>query len=142
FLSSCERAVALLRDASITGSDVRTPVSDVKNRRGIGIVEAPRGTLIHDYSVNEKGFIERCNLIVATCQNNYAMDRSVEAVAKKVVQNGALTENAANRIEMVIRAYDPCISCATHAIGRMPLHIEVVHRDRLRANQKGDESTC
>ena len=82
----------------------------VVNRRGIGIIEAPRGTLIHDYTVSESGIIERCNLIVATCQNNYAIDRGVEDMARRVVENGTLTEGAANRIEMIIRAYDPCIS--------------------------------
>jgi len=128
FIASCEQAVELLSDPGITGSDVRTPVGKVVNRRGVGIIEAPRGTLIHDYTVNEAGIIERCNLIVATCQNNYAMDRGVEDMARRVVENGALTEGAANRIEMIIRAYDPCISCATHAIGRMPLKIECVRR--------------
>ncbi|CCJ36758.1 F420-non-reducing hydrogenase subunit A [Methanoculleus bourgensis MS2] len=128
FLTSCERAVELLSDPGITGSDVRIPVEKVVNRRGIGIIEAPRGTLIHDYTVSESGIIERCNLIVATCQNNYAIDRGVEDMARRVVENGTLTEGAANRIEMIIRAYDPCISCATHAIGRMPLRIELVRR--------------
>jgi F420-non-reducing hydrogenase large subunit len=98
----------------------------VKERRGVGIIEAPRGTLIHDYRVNEQGFIEKCNLLVATCQNNHAIDRSVEAVARPLVRDGKLSEAAANRIEMVIRAYDPCLSCATHAIGKMPMRFEVV----------------
>jgi len=128
FVASCERAVELLSDPGITASDTRTPVGGVVNRRGVGIIEAPRGTLIHDYTVNEAGIIERCNLIVATCKNNYAIDRGVEDMARRVVENGALTEGAANRIEMIIRAYDPCISCATHAIGRMPLRIECVRR--------------
>jgi F420-non-reducing hydrogenase large subunit len=126
FLASCERVVELLQDPAITGSDVRAPASGVKAKRGVGIVEAPRGTLIHDYTVNERGFIERCNLIVATCQNNYAIDRSVEAVARPLVKDGVLSEAAANRIEMVIRAYDPCISCATHAIGRRLFPVRVV----------------
>ncbi|NLZ30851.1 MAG: Ni/Fe hydrogenase subunit alpha [Methanomicrobiales archaeon] len=126
FLASCERAVDLLSSPGITGSDVRVPVGQVVNRRGIGIIEAPRGTLIHDYTVSESGLIERCNLIVATCQNNYAIDRGVEDMARRVVENGSLTEGAANRIEMIIRAYDPCISCATHAIGQMPLRIELI----------------
>ncbi len=79
FLASCERAVQLLSDPGITGSEIRTPVGAVVNRRGVGIIEAPpRGTLIHDYTVDENGIIERCNLIVATCQNNYGMDRGVE----------------------------------------------------------------
>ncbi len=128
FIASCERAVDLLADPGITGSDIRTPVGEVVNRRGVGIIEAPRGTLIHDYTVNEAGIIERCNLIVATCQNNYAIDRGVEDMARRVVKNGVLSKGAANRIEMIIRAYDPCISCATHAIGRMPLRIECMRR--------------
>ncbi len=122
----CEKVVEILSDAAVTGSDVRTPAGAVVNRRGVGIVEAPRGTLIHDYTVDEAAIIERCNLIVATCQNNYAMDRGVEEMARRVVKNGALTDGAANRIEMVIRAYDPCISCATHAIGRIPIGMEVI----------------
>ncbi|UUX93613.1 Ni/Fe hydrogenase subunit alpha [Methanoplanus endosymbiosus] len=130
-LSCCEKAVDLLSDSSVCGMDTRTMTESIVNRRGVGIVEAPRGTLIHDYSVDEKGFITKCNLIVATCQNNYAMDRGVEDVAKKVIENGVLTESAANKIEMVIRAYDPCISCATHAIGKMPISIEI-----NRANNK------
>jgi len=128
FIASCERAVKLLSDSGITGTDVRTPAVEVVNRRGVGIIEAPRGTLIHDYIVNDAGIIERCNLIVATCQNNYAIDRGVEDVARRVVKNGALSNGAANQIEMVIRAYDPCISCATHAIGRMPMKIELVRK--------------
>ncbi|WP_048149504.1 Ni/Fe hydrogenase subunit alpha [Methanolacinia paynteri] len=128
FLSCCEKAVEYLSDPSICGGDVRTPVSGVSKSRGVGIVEAPRGTLIHDYSVDEEGFITDCNLIVATCQNNFGMDRGVEDVARKVVSGGSLSESAANRIEMVIRAYDPCISCATHAIGQMPVDIELVRR--------------
>jgi F420-non-reducing hydrogenase large subunit len=129
FLASCERVVELLEDPSITGTNVRNAAAGVKARRGVGIVEAPRGTLIHDYTVNEQGFIERCNLLVATCQNNHAIDRSVEAVARPLVKGGALPEAAANRIEMVIRAYDPCISCATHAIGSMPVRLELVQSD-------------
>ncbi|HNQ33781.1 MAG TPA: Ni/Fe hydrogenase subunit alpha [Methanoculleus sp.] len=128
FLASCERAKDLLADPGITGSGIRTPAGKVVNRRGVGIIEAPRGTLIHDYTVNDAGIIEKCNLIVATCQNNYAIDRGVEDMARWVVKNGTLTEGAANRIEMIIRAYDPCISCATHAIGRMPLRIECMRR--------------
>ncbi|HMA04735.1 MAG TPA: Ni/Fe hydrogenase subunit alpha [Methanomicrobiales archaeon] len=126
FLASCERAVELLEDPEITGANIRSPVTGVKAKRGVGIIEAPRGTLIHDYTVNDQGFIERCNLIVATCQNNYAIDRSVEAVARTFVKDGTLPEAAANRIEMVIRAYDPCISCATHAIGKGSWPIEIV----------------
>jgi F420-non-reducing hydrogenase large subunit len=136
FLASCEKVVELLQDPAITGANVRNPVTGVKAGRGVGIIEAPRGTLIHDYTVNEKGFIERCNLLVATCQNNYAIDRSVEAVARPLVKDGALTEAAANRIEMVIRAYDPCISCATHAIGRMPVRFAFVRAGGRSGEEK------
>ncbi len=132
FLACCEKAVAILSDPSVSGPDVRTPVSGIAKSRGVGIVEAPRGTLIHDYSVDENGFITDCNLIVATCQNNYGMDRGVEDVARKVVVNGELSPSASNQIEMVIRAYDPCISCATHAIGQMPLDIELVRGNRKK----------
>jgi len=128
FLAATERAVELLNDPSITGSTIRTPVDEVINRRGVGIIEAPRGTLIHDYTVNDEGFIEKCNLIVATCQNNWAMDRGVEDVVRKVIRNGEISESAKNQIEMVIRAYDPCISCATHAIGKMPVNFEIVRK--------------
>jgi len=136
FLASCEKAVELLQDPAITGTNIREPATGVKARRGVGIIEAPRGTLIHDYTVNEKGFIERCNLLVATCQNNYAIDRSVEAVARPLVKDGTLPESAANRIEMVIRAYDPCISCATHAIGRMPMRFGFVRASGRPGEEK------
>jgi F420-non-reducing hydrogenase large subunit len=136
FLASCERVVELLQDPAITGTGVRNPAAGVKERRGIGIIEAPRGTLIHDYTVSEQGFIERCNLLVATCQNNYAIDRTVESVARPLVKDGALTEAAANRIEMVIRAYDPCISCATHAIGKLPTRFEVVRSGERLVEEK------
>ncbi|MDD1656995.1 MAG: Ni/Fe hydrogenase subunit alpha [Methanomicrobiales archaeon] len=126
FLASCERTVQLLEDPAITGTKVREPAGKVVNTRGVGILEAPRGTLIHDYTVDERGFIRECNLIVATCQNSWAIDRSVEQAARGLVTDGVLTEAAGNRIEMVIRSYDPCISCATHAIGKRAVAIEVL----------------
>jgi F420-non-reducing hydrogenase large subunit len=125
FLWACERALQLLGDPLVSGLTTRVPVGGVRNRRGVGIIEAPRGTLIHDYTVNEGGIIEKCNLIVATCQNNYAIDRGIEQVARGVITNGTLTESGTNRIEMAIRAYDPCLSCATHALGQMPLRIRI-----------------
>ena len=94
------------------------------NRRGIGITEAPRGTLIHDYTVSESGMIERCNLIVATCQNNYAIDRGVEDMARRVVENGALTE-AANRIEMIIRGMTPASRARRTRSGGCPCELSL-----------------
>ena len=138
FLASCERAVEILSNPSITSTDVRTEMDNVANNRGVGIIEAPRGTLIHDYTVNDGGFIEKCNLIVATCQNNWAMDRGVENVARKVISNGQISESGKNQIEMVIRAYDPCISCATHAIGKMPVQFTIMpkRKNLTSKNQK------
>lgn len=119
--AASERALALLQDKAVTDKNVRNPVTGVKNTRGIGIVEATRGTLIHDYKVNDKGFITSANLIVATGHNNRAIDRGVFEAAKKYIHGDNADEATLNKIEMVVRAYDPCVSCATHAIGRIPI---------------------
>jgi coenzyme F420-reducing hydrogenase alpha subunit len=79
--------------------------------------------LIHDYTVNDKGFIPRANFIVASGHNNRAIDRGVLEASKRLIHGGNADEGTLNRIEMVVRAYDPCVSCATHAIGRMPLSL-------------------
>jgi NAD-reducing hydrogenase large subunit len=87
----------------------------------VGVIEAPRGTLIHHYVVGDDDLVQRCNLIVATTHNNTAMNRAVEQVAREQLAGGAITEGLLNRVEVAIRAYDPCLSCATHALGKMPL---------------------
>jgi F420-non-reducing hydrogenase large subunit len=125
FTAASERALALLQGTTITDKNVRTPVTGVKNLRGIGIVEAPRGTLIHDYTVNDKGFITKANFIVATGHNNRAIDRGVLEASKRLVHGGNADEGTLNKIEMVVRAYDPCVSCATHAIGDMPIKLTI-----------------
>jgi len=115
----------LLNDPAILDEVDRAKV----NRRpeGIGIIEAPRGTLIHHYQVDEKGSITKCNLIVSTTHNNEAMNRAVQWVAQNVLeQQQEITEGMLNQVEVAIRAFDPCLSCATHAMGRMPLKITVV----------------
>jgi NAD-reducing hydrogenase large subunit len=115
----------LLRDASILDRVERPAV----NRRpeGIGIIEAPRGTLIHHYRVDEKGRISKCNLIVSTTHNNEAMNRAVQWVAQNELSHrGEITDGMLNRVEVAIRAYDPCLSCATHAMGQMPLILTVL----------------
>ena len=94
---------------------------------GIGVSEAPRGTLIHHYQVDENGLITGVNLIIATGHNNLAMNRGVKQVAQHFIKHNSLTEGALNRVEAVIRAFDPCLSCASHAIGQMPLHIQIVN---------------
>jgi len=114
----------LLHDDDIMGNDL---VREGKHRlEGIGIIEAPRGTLTHHYQVDEKGMITRCNLIVSTTHNNEAMNQAVKWVANNVIsQKGAITDGMLNQVEVAIRAYDPCLSCATQALGQMPLKLEV-----------------
>ncbi|HUL61531.1 MAG TPA: nickel-dependent hydrogenase large subunit, partial [Methanocella sp.] len=126
FTAASERALALLQDRSITDRKVRNEVGAVRNTRGIGIVEACRGTLIHDYTVNDKGYITRANFIVATGHNNRAIDRGVFEASKQLLRGGNADEATLNKVEMVVRAYDPCVSCATHAIGRMPITLKVM----------------
>ncbi|HRT36722.1 MAG TPA: Ni/Fe hydrogenase subunit alpha [Caldisericia bacterium] len=119
-----ERAREILEDPECLSKDVLIS-GKVSNEEGIGVIEAPRGTLIHHYWVDEKGTIEKVNLIVATGHNNWAMSKSVENVAKGFIDGKNLTEGMLNRVEGAIRCYDPCLSCSTHAIGKMPLLIEL-----------------
>jgi NAD-reducing hydrogenase large subunit len=126
-LYAVERAAELLQDAEILSTDLLNS-GGVSQARGVGVLEAPRGTLIHDYEVDATGCLTRVNLIVATGHNNYAMSRAVDEVAKRYLDGGNVTEGALNRIEAAIRAYDPCLSCSTHAVGQMPIQIVFVRR--------------
>jgi len=119
-----EKAQDLLEDESICRHDI-LKFSQPRCTQGIGVIEAPRGTLIHHYYTSEKGMITRVNLIVATGHNNLAMNRSILEVARRYVHRGRLREGVLNRLEAAIRCYDPCLSCSTHAIGQMPLTVEV-----------------
>ena len=96
---------------------------------GIGVIEAPRGTLIHHYRVNQDGLVSFCNLIVSTTNNNQAMNEAIRSVATQFLDGRELTEGLLNHIEVALRAYDPCLSCATHALGEMPLEVELVDAD-------------
>lgn len=127
-LYAVEHVRTLLEDPDILSTDLRN-TGEVKNREGVGVIEAPRGTLWHHYWVDEDGRLERVNLIVATGNNNYAMSKAVEEVAKTYLDPHHVTEGALNRIEAAIRAYDPCLSCSTHAIGKMPMELVVVEAD-------------
>ena len=98
-------------------------------REGIGVVEAPRGTLFHHYQVDEDGLITWANLIVATGNNNLAMNRGLLQVAKRFINGTEVSEGALNRLEAVIRAFDPCLSCSTHALGQMPLYVVLQDRN-------------
>ena len=127
-LHSIEKIRDLLHDKDLQGEDL--VVKGKKPRReAVGLIEAPRGTLFHHYEVNENDQITRCNLIVATTNNNMPMNRAVEKVARDHLSGVTVTEGLLNRIEVAIRAYDPCLSCATHALGRMPLVVQVIDND-------------
>ena len=125
-----ERIDQLLDDPEILSSDVRALPSDRQvPGQGVGVIEAPRGTLFHDYSTDENGLLTRVNLIVATGNNNWAMHTASGMVAKAFVDGNKLTEGMLNRVEAAIRCYDPCLSCSTHAIGQMPLEVTLVAAD-------------
>jgi len=126
---SLERIGQLLDDPDILSNDVRAYGPPKPVGHGVGIVEAPRGTLFHDYDADENSLLTRVNLIVATGNNNWAMHTSAGAVAAAFVDGNKLTEGMLNRVEAAIRCYDPCLSCATHAIGKMPLEITLVAAD-------------
>ncbi len=104
---------------------------------GVGVSEAPRGTLFHHYRVNESGLIQYVNLIIATGQNNLAMNRAMAQIARHYIRGPELTDGVLNRLEAGIRAFDPCLSCSTHALGAMPLHVRLVGPDgSLRAEAR------
>ena len=100
-----------------------------RRSEGVGIIEAPRGTLIHHYQVDDDDLVSLCNLIVSTTHNNQAMNTAVRAVARRYLDGRTLTEGLLNHIEVAIRAFDPCLSCATHALGQMPLVLELKDAD-------------
>lgn len=120
-----ERIRELLDDPGILEPDVRARAA--RNRHeGVGVAEAPRGTLYHDYQVDDGGVITRVNLMIATGQNNPAMNQAVGEAARRYIAGGDTSEATLNRIEAAIRCYDPCLSCSTHAFGAMPLLVEIV----------------
>ncbi len=123
-LYSAEMMKDLLEDDDLLSDDL---IRKGKRRKeGIGIIEAPRGTLIHHYEVDEKDRITRCNLIVSTTHNNEPMNQAVKWVANNVLNGKAkISEGMLNQVEVAIRAYDPCLSCATHAMGQMPLNMQL-----------------
>ena len=124
-LHAIGRIEQLLNEPNILSKDVRA-VAGPNKSEGIGVAEAPRGTLIHHYKINEQGLITWANLVIATGHNNMAMNRGILQVAKQYVDGNNLREGMLNRVEAVIRAFDPCLSCSTHAVGRMPLVIQLL----------------
>ena len=122
-LHAAEKIQELLNDPDLQGTDL--VVRGEPRREAMAVIEAPRGTLFHHYQVNEEGLVTKANLIVSTTQNNEPMNRSVTKVAKDFMEGrDKIDEGILNRVEVAIRAYDPCLSCATHALGNMPLVVE------------------
>jgi len=134
-LHSAEMIEQLLNDSDLQGDNLVTKGKKVKE--GVGLIEAPRGTLFHHYRINDNDQIEMANLIVSTTNNNEPMNRAVNWVALNNI-NGKkeITEGMLNAVEVAIRAYDPCLSCATHAIGKMPLEVSLVDADGNILDQK------
>jgi NAD-reducing hydrogenase large subunit len=130
-----ETAKNLLEDPEILSEHV-TSKALVNNYEGVGVAEAPRGTLIHHYKVDRQGLITWNNMIIATEHNNLAYNMAVTQVAKKYVKAKQLQEGMLNRVEAVIRAFDPCLSCATHAIGKMPLDIKLIDAESRIIDRK------
>ncbi len=124
-LSDVEMAEKILNDPQVTSTHIQNH-GRWNNEEGIGSSEAPRGTLFHHYKTDETGKLLNVNLLIATGQNNPSMNRSVLEVAKQYVKGNDIQEGMLNRVESTIRCYDPCLSCSTHAIGKMPMIIEVL----------------
>ena len=140
-LHCAEKIRELLNDPEIRGTDLLVR-GKRRNRSGIGVIEATRGTLFHHYEVDDNDLVKKANLIVSTTNNNQAMNESIRRVAADHLSGQEITEPLLNNIEVAIRAYDPCLSCATHAVGKMPLSVELRNTrgdllHRLQKNSNG-----
>lgn len=134
-LFAIEKVEQLLQDPQVLGKKVRSRAM-INREHGVGASEAPRGTLFHEYWVNQDGVLQQVNLLIATAQNNLAMNRTVRQLAIQYLDGVSITEGLLNRIEAGIRCYDPCLSCSTHALGRMPLHVQVVDTKNRVLNER------
>jgi NAD-reducing hydrogenase large subunit len=132
-LHAAETIKDLLHDDDLLAGELTT--AGERAIEGVGVIEAPRGTLIHHYRVNREDLVTMCNLIVSTTHNNQAMNEAIRQVARRYLQGRELTEGLLNHVEVAIRAFDPCLSCATHAIGQMPLAIELLEADGTTAGR-------
>jgi F420-non-reducing hydrogenase large subunit len=122
-LYAAERIVELATDPEITDPHVRNVPTETPDE-GVGIVEAPRGTLTHHYVTDEKGIVQKCNLIVGTTNNYAPISISIRKAAQAFIKKGQISEGLLNRVEMAFRSYDPCLGCATHTLpGQMPLEV-------------------
>jgi NAD-reducing hydrogenase large subunit len=127
-LYGIEKIEQILSDPAILSTHVRA-TAGVNRNEGAGQAEAPRGTLVHQYKVDDNGLITWANLVIATGQNNNAMNKGILQAAREYVDDGKFTPGALNRIEAVIRTFDPCLSCSTHAFGQMPLALTLLNAD-------------
>jgi NAD-reducing hydrogenase large subunit len=133
-LACIERVEAAMDDADLLSEELRADAG-INSLRGVGVSEAPRGTLFHDYTVDRDGLLRKVNLIVATGQNNLAMNQTVAQIARYYVKGNKIPEPMLNRVEHGIRCYDPCLSCSTHAVGQMPLHVQLIAPDGTVLNE-------
>jgi NAD-reducing hydrogenase large subunit len=124
-LTGVERIAKLIVDPAVRSDQFRARAG-VNRLEGVGCSEAPRGTLFHHYHVDRNGIIQKVNLLIATGQNNLAMNRAVTQIAKTHIRNGEANDGILNRLEAGIRAYDPCLSCSTHALGSMPMVVDLI----------------
>jgi NAD-reducing hydrogenase large subunit len=127
-LTAVEHIERLLDDPEILSEDVYAQAG-VNRHEGVGASEAPRGTLFHHYRVDDDGLLTWVNMIIATGQNNLAMNRAMAQIARRFIQGRSIPEGALNRLEAGIRAFDPCLSCSTHAVGMMPLQVQLICPD-------------
>jgi NAD-reducing hydrogenase large subunit len=127
-LACVERVETYMDDPDLLSDALRADAG-INKLEGVGVSEAPRGTLFHYYKVDRNGLIEKVNLIIATGQNNLAMNQTVAQIARHYVRGNDIPEPMLNRVEAGIRCYDPCLSCSTHALGQMPMKIQLIARD-------------
>ena len=133
-LFAAETIKDLLHDDDLSGTELMA--GGERRREGVGVIEAPRGTLFHHYQVGDDDLVTMANLIVSTTNNNQAMNTAVREVAKQYLDGQEITEGLLNHIEVAIRAYDPCLSCATHALGKMPLEVTLVDAEGTELDRK------
>ncbi len=133
-LFAAETIKDLLHDEELSGSE--RMAGGERRREGVGVIEAPRGTLFHHYQVGDDDLVTMANLIVSTTNNNQAMNTAVREVAKQYLDGREITEGLLNHIEVAIRAFDPCLSCATHALGQMPLEVTLVDAEGTELDRK------
>jgi NAD-reducing hydrogenase large subunit len=133
-LFAAETIKELLQDDDLSGTELMT--SGERRREGVGVIEAPRGTLFHHYQVGDDDLVTMANLIVSTTNNNQAMNSAVREVARQYLDGNEITEGLLNHIEVAIRAYDPCLSCATHALGKMPLEVTLIDAEGTELDRK------